>query len=127
MVQGFHELVGAYTGQWPHVPPEKIRKLRIKLIDEEMNEFVQASEEGDLVAVADALADLLVVINGAALAWGIAMEPIFNEVHRSNMTKTDGSVREDGKILKGPSFSPPNLEPLLESQIPEEGSTFGVR
>jgi predicted HAD superfamily Cof-like phosphohydrolase len=109
------------------VPPDHIRKLRITLIREEFEEFARASDNFDIVEVADALADLLVVVNGAALAWGIALEPIFAEVHRSNMTKDGGLLREDGKILKGPDFSPPNLEPLLESQIPEEGSIFGVR
>lgn len=125
MVQEFHEAVGAYTGEWPHVPPEEIRDLRITLIKEEFLEFVEASNNRDLVKLADAIADLLVVVNGAALAWGIGTEPIFAEVHRSNMTKVGGPMRPDGKYLKGPNFSPPKLEPLLEAQIPIEGSEFG--
>ena len=124
MVREFHRLVGAYVGEWPHVPVARIRALRIRLISEELEEFRIASENNDIVGVADALADLLVVVNGAALAWGINIGPIFDEVHRSNMTKRDGLIRSDGKILKGPSYSPPNLEPLLEAQIPGEGSIF---
>jgi predicted HAD superfamily Cof-like phosphohydrolase len=119
-VLDFHEKVDAYTGDWPHIPPEFIRKLRVTLIEEELEEYKQASEDGDIVEIADAIADLLYVINGAALAWGIAMGPINAEVQRSNMTKGGGQLREDTKVIKGPNFDPPRLEPLLEAQIPDE-------
>lgn len=125
MVEQFHKLIGAYSGEWPHIPPLEIARLRITLIQEELEEFIYASETRDLVKVADALADLLVVVNGAALAWGIGIEPIFNEVHRSNMTKAGGPMRADGKQLKGPNYDSPKLESLLETQIPIEGSEFG--
>lgn len=120
MVLEFHEKVDAYTGGWPHIPPDVVRELRIRLIEEELDEFKQASNQGDIVEVADALADLLYVVNGAALAWGIAMGPINAEVQRSNMTKSGGQKREDAKVLKGPHFDPPNLEPILMEQIPDE-------
>jgi predicted HAD superfamily Cof-like phosphohydrolase len=118
-VYDFHKMVEAYTGEWPHVPSMQTRELRISLIREELDEFIEASDSNDLVGVADALADLLYVVNGAALAWGIAMQPIFDEVHRSNMTKTETIEREDGKTvaIKG-KYSQPNLEPILEAQIP---------
>jgi predicted HAD superfamily Cof-like phosphohydrolase len=125
-VKEFHDAVGAYTGQWPHVPPPEIQNIRKKLIQEEYEEFVEASDNGDIVKIADAIADLLVVVNGAALAWGIGIKPVFNEVHRSNMTKIGGPMREDGKCLKGPNYEPPKLEALLEAQIPAEGSEFGA-
>ncbi len=87
------------------------------MIDEEAAEFRDALAAGDIVGVADAIADLLYVVYGAALTFGIPVRAVFAEVHRSNMTKLgdDGIplYREDGKVLKGPNFSPPNLLPIL--------------
>ncbi len=72
----------------------------------------------NIVELADGLADLhYVAYCGTALAFGLDMEPIFQEVHRSNMSKfIDGHKREDGKWIKGPSYSPANLLPIIESQ-----------
>lgn len=67
-----------------------------------------------LWGVADALADLLYVVIGSALQWGIPLERVLAEVHRSNMTKTAGDKRADGKILKGPGYSPPDLRFVAE-------------
>ncbi len=76
--------------------------------------------EPDLVEIADALADSIYVLLGTALEFGMGdiFPRIWNEVHRSNMSKLDNEgkpvMREDGKILKGPNFSPPDIENLLE-------------
>jgi predicted HAD superfamily Cof-like phosphohydrolase len=71
----------------------------------------------DIVAVADALGDIEYVVNGMALGMGINLPAVVSEIHRSNMTKlgADGKpvYREDGKILKGESYEPPNLLPVL--------------
>ncbi|SRR6266571_5880996 len=121
LVQDFHAMANGYTGEWPHIPPAQIRTLRINLLREELGEFIKASDEGDLIEVADALGDLLYVTYGAALAWGISMAPIEQEIHRSNMTKTVLTQREDGKSGKVEGkFSPPDLEPLLLAQVPDE-------
>jgi predicted HAD superfamily Cof-like phosphohydrolase len=97
--------------------PDAVKAIRCALIEEEAAEFRAALEEGDLVAVADAVADLLYVVYGAALTFGIPAAEVFAEVHRSNMTKLgeDGLpiYREDGKVLKGPHYSPPDLAPIL--------------
>jgi|SRR5271165_4477122 len=94
--------------------PDKVHNLRWDLISEEMDELENAC---DLVAVADALGDLMYVILGYAVAHGIDLEPIFQEVHRSNMSKfIDGHRRENGKWIKGPSYSPANLQPIIEAQ-----------
>ena len=73
--------------------------------------------------VLDGICDLLYTTIGLALALGCDIEGAFAEVQRSNMTKlgVDGKpiYREDGKVLKGPNFEPPRLEPYL----PKE--TFG--
>ena len=97
--------------------PNKVKELRCALIEEEAAEFRAAVENGNIVGVADAIADLLYVVYGAALTFGIPVREVFAEVHRSNMTKLgdDGLplYREDGKVLKGSNFSPPKLLPIL--------------
>jgi predicted HAD superfamily Cof-like phosphohydrolase len=116
-VRSFHRLIGAYSADRPSAPTTGIRTLRKRLILEEWEEFCEASDSGDVVGVADALADLLYVVYGAGEAWGLDLEPIFAEVHRSNMTKAGGPVRADGKLLKGPDWSPPELEMIIARQF----------
>jgi predicted HAD superfamily Cof-like phosphohydrolase len=117
MLREFHEKFGLTAINAPTIPNEKDRKLRVELIREDFREFVEASEQLDIVAAADAIADLLYVVYGAAVTWGIPADECFLEVHRSNMTKvwSDGTVkrREDGKIMKPPTYSPAQLEPIL--------------
>jgi predicted HAD superfamily Cof-like phosphohydrolase len=97
--------------------PDQVKELRCALIEEEAAEFRDAVHAGDLVAVADAIADLLYVVYGAALTFGIPVREVFAEVHRSNMTKVEDDglplYREDGKVLKGANYSPPDLAPIL--------------
>lgn len=102
------------------LPDEKTVKLRIDLMKEELlgeDELVDSMWKGDIVGIADGIADLLYVVYGTAVAYGLDMELIFEEVHRSNMSKLqpDGTVlrREDGKILKPDTYSRPNLRPLI--------------
>ena len=108
----------------PEYPSEDIQKLRIELIDEE---FKELQESNSLVDAADALTDLLVVIYGAGHAYGIDLDECFKEVHRSNMSKLgeDGKpiYREDGKVLKGPNYSEPNLKAVLDTHPPKTGET----
>jgi len=121
MVREFHTKYNHYTSAVPHVPPENIIELREKLITEEAAEFRDASYgqtnygEMDLVEVADALADMLYVVFGAALAYGIPIEQVFAEVHRSNMTKSmekdEKSIK--GKTIKGPNWEPPRLREII--------------
>ena len=97
-------------------------ELRSKLIIEEANEFKDACEKKDHVEIIDAICDLLYVTYGAAIAVGIDVDPFFNEVHRSNMSKLDPDtgkpiVRHDGKILKPPTYSPANISLLLEDYL----------
>ena len=101
---------------WPHW---ETMDLRIDLIQEELGELKDAIVDGDgtLVDVADALSDLLYVVYGAGHSFGINLDNCFTEVHRSNMSKLgeDGKpiYREDGKVLKGPNFSEPDLERVM--------------
>ena len=93
--------------------------LRYKLLLEELVEYFDACKDGDLIEVADALADQLYILLGTMISHGMqdVIEDIFDEVHRSNMSKLgeDGKPihREDGKILKGPNYSPPNVSKYL--------------
>lgn len=92
-------------------------QMRVDLIEEELEELKEAVAARDLVGIADALGDLEYVVNGMALGCGINLPAVVSEIHRSNMTKLgeDGKpvYREDGKILKGPKYEPPRLEPIL--------------
>ena len=101
----------------PEFPNEKIIELRKKLIDEEFNELKQAIEDNDIVEVADALTDILVVTYGAGIAFGIDLDKCFDEVHKSNMSKLseDGQpiYNEYGKVMKGPNYFKPNLKKIL--------------
>ena len=103
----------------PKVPDKKICALRLKLHEEEaVIELREAFDKEDIVLIADSIADSLVVVLGTAVACGIDIEPIFQEVMRSNMTKfIDGHRREDGKWIKGPSYTPANITPLICEQI----------
>lgn len=93
-------------------------RLRSKLHDEELNELIEAmDEDDDLVGVADAICDLIYVLCGTAVSFGIPLDECFAEVQRSNMSKLgdDGKpiTREDGKILKGPNFYEPDLRTII--------------
>jgi predicted HAD superfamily Cof-like phosphohydrolase len=98
--------------------PADVQALRNELIREEFAEYQRAAQNGDLVGIADALADLAYVVIGTAVAHGLTQFPEIFEVHRSNMSQlgSDGRpiIREDGKVLKGDRYSPPDLAPLIE-------------
>lgn len=111
MVREFHAKFGVPDSASPDISQH--RELRIKLIAEEFRELRLALDANDVVEVADALADLLYVTIGAALQWGIPLDRVFAEVHRSNMTKDGGGKRADGKILKGPGYAPPDVAAVL--------------
>ena len=118
-VREFMEVFGQEVKIKPDWPKEEVCDLRVDLISEEFDELREAiyTKEGTLVDVADALTDLLVVIYGAGHAFGIDLDECFKEVHRSNMSKlgTDAKpiYRNDGKVLKGPNFTEPELEGIL--------------
>ena len=96
---------------------KELQDLRVSLIQEELKELQEALEEKNIVEVADALTDILYVAYGAGHAFGIDLDDCFQEVHRSNMSKLgeDGEpiYREDGKVMKGPLYSTPNLQKVI--------------
>lgn len=116
MVERFHRLFDIVVQQTPGLIDERTRTLRERLIQEEFEELKEAMGKEDLVAIAKELADLLYVVYGTAVSYGIDMEPVFREVHRSNMSKVGGYKREDGKWVKPPTYSAAAIQPLLAEQ-----------
>ena len=96
---------------------EKINKLRICLIEEELDELKLAIKENNIKEVADALTDILYVTYGAGHAFGINLDKCFEEVQNSNMSKLgdDGKpiYNENGKVMKGPSYFKPDLNKFI--------------
>lgn len=92
-------------------------ELRKKLIQEELIEYVVACKNDDLIEVADAIADMAYLVIGAAVEHGIELDPIFDAVHKSNMSKLDENgkpiIREDGKVMKSDKYFPPKIEKAL--------------
>lgn len=112
-VELFHKTFEQPIETTPLVPNEKSCELRVTLIQEELDELETAFLNKDIVEVADALGDLLYVVYGAGVVCGIDLENVFNEVHRSNMTKVGGHKREDGKWVKPDTYEPANIKKVL--------------
>ncbi len=109
----FMKTFGQEVKTKPSFSSDKINKLRIDLIKEELNELTEAMNNRDLVEVADALTDLLYVTYGAGHAFGIDLDKCFEEVQNSNMSKLDENGKpiynEAGKVMKGPNYFKPDL------------------
>jgi predicted HAD superfamily Cof-like phosphohydrolase len=116
MVEAFHRMFDIVVQQTPALIDDGTRALRERLIHEEFEELKEAMAKDDLVGIAKEMADLLYVVYGTAVSYGIDMEPVFREVHRSNMTKVGGYKREDGKWVKPATYSPAAIEPILAEQ-----------
>jgi len=117
-VKTFMETFGQEVVEEPKFPNEEITHLRLELIAEELDELYDAIENKDIVEVADALTDILYVTYGAGHSFCIDLDKCFAEVQRSNMSKLgeDGKpiYREDGKVMKGPNYSEPDLKSTLQ-------------
>lgn len=124
-VAEFMKQAGQSVPSKPTVPSMDEAALRHVLIREELHEYwvvvdaLYAYRSEDLLEqAADAIGDLLYVVLGAAVTWGIDVAPVFEEIHRSNMSKfIDGERRPDGKWIKGPSYSPPDLAREIRKQM----------
>ena len=117
-VKEFMTTFGQEVKNKSEFPNEKIINLRKKLIEEEYNELKEAINENDIVGVADALTDILVVTYGAGAAFGIDLDKCFEEVHRSNMSKLSDTGKpiynEFGKVMKGPNYFKPDLSKFIK-------------
>ena len=117
MVLEFHEKFNCPVGKGPTIIEQPVIESRLRLIREELMELDLALTQKDLVETADALADLLYVVYGTAVACGIDMGPIFAEVHRANMTRVGGTMNEYGKLVKPSTYDPPKLLELVRDQL----------
>ena len=113
----FMKTFGQEVKTKPSFSTDKINKLRLDLIKEELEELTEAMNNKDLLEVADALTDILYVTYGAGAAFGIDLDKCFDEVHRSNMSKLSEEGKpiynEFGKVMKGPNYSPPDLKKII--------------
>ena len=119
-VEIFHDAFGIKNNYEPTIDlTEKDIELRYNLMNEENSEYLEAAKNGDIVEVADALGDQLYILCGTILKHGLQHKivEVFTEIQRSNMSKLDINgkpiYREDGKVLKGPGYSPPDLGSIL--------------
>ena len=113
----FMKTFGQEVKTKPSFSSEKINKLRLDLIREELDELTEAMKNKDLLEVADALTDILYVTYGAGHAFGINLDNCFDEVQNSNMSKLDENGKpiynEFGKVMKGPNYFKPDLSKFL--------------
>ncbi len=113
----FMKTFGQEVKTKPSFSTDKINKLRIDLIKEELEELEEAFNNRDLLEVADALTDILYVTYGAGHAFGIDLDKCFEEVQNSNMSKLDDNGKpiynESGKVMKGPNYFKPDLSKFV--------------
>ena len=113
----FMKTFGQEVKTKPSFSINKINKLRIDLIKEELDELQEAMKNNDLLEVADALTDILYVTYGAGHAFGIDLDKCFDEVQNSNMSKLGENgepiYNDSGKVMKGPNYFKPNLSKFV--------------
>ena len=113
----FMKTFGQEVKDKPSFSTDKINKLRLDLIKEELNELTEAMNNKDLLEVADALTDILYVTYGAGHAFGINLDKCFEEVQNSNMSKLDDNGKpiynEHGKVMTGPNYFKPELTKFI--------------
>lgn len=119
LVKELHLTTGYHDPPVPSIQSRQRCDLWLRLLQEEVAEFSDALSREDVVAIADALGDCLYVVIGASLAFGIPIEEVFREIHRSNMTKdvlvetNDAAGQEEFKLQKGSRYIAPQLALLL--------------
>ena len=113
----FMKTFGQEVKTKPSFSSDKINKLRIDLIKEELDELKEAMKNNDLLEVADALTDILYVTYGAGHAFGVDLDKCFDEVQNSNMSKLGENgepiYNESGKVMKGPNYFKPDLSKFV--------------
>lgn len=120
-VKEFHEIFGLEYHERPVAKiDKKIIELRHRLMQEENDEYLEAATQGNLALIADALGDKLYILCGTIIAHGLQHKimEVFNEIHRSNLSKLDMDgkpiYREDGKIMKSSNYFLPDIRSVLE-------------
>lgn len=126
-VKEFHNIFGLDHKTAPvGVLPAKVYELRHRLMAEENDEYLEAAQKGDVSLIADALGDKLYILCGTIIAHGLQdkIGDVFNEIHRSNMSKLDNNgqpvYREDGKIMKSSNYFLPDINGILNPDTVSE-------
>jgi len=114
-VKQFRRSGQQHVGCYPTFPPNKVQTQALALIKEEVDELEAAIEDQDLVEIADALCDIVFTTLGAAVAYGLPMALMMDEVVRTNMLKVSNGVVKDalGKICKPEGWEPPKLRTII--------------
>lgn len=105
-----------FIGETPELPDEETHEFRLRLIKEEYEELSKGCDDHDIKEIADAMADLIYVVLGMAVTYGIDLVPIWEEVHSKNMQKQINDGRPDGKVSKPEGWTPPDIKGILERQ-----------
>ncbi|QSB12634.1 GNAT family N-acetyltransferase [Natronosporangium hydrolyticum] len=121
LLREFHERFDLHRQDRPGHPSPQVAELRQRLIEEEVAELAEAvrlaADGAGLDRVAHELADVVYVAYGTALSYGIDLDAVLAEVHRSNLSKLgqDGRPvrRPDGKVLRGEQYEPPRVAAVL--------------
>ena len=130
-VKYFQQTFDQVVNRKPTLVDLELANLRFEFMKEENDEYMQAVIDKDVVEVADALGDQLYILIGTILSHGMqeVIVDVFNEIHRSNMSKLDENgkpiingqngvldiTRELGKVLKSPRYSKPNFDKILKN------------
>ena len=120
-VREFHDVFKVPANENPTaVLRRELAELRHRLMQEENDEYLEACEKGDINLIADALGDQMYILFGTIISHGLQhkIEEVFDEIHRSNMSKLDDNrspiFREDGKVMKSNNYFTPDIKSILE-------------
>lgn len=120
-VREFHTVFRVPANEDPTaVLRNELAELRHRLMQEENDEYLDACRKEDINLIADALGDQLYILFGTIITHGLQhkIEEVFDEIHRSNMSKLDDDrkpiFREDGKVLKSNNYFVPDIKSILE-------------
>src|SRR5215813_8196829 len=119
-VREFHDTFRVPANENPANVRNELAELRHRLMQEENDEYLDACKKGDINLIADALGDQMYILFGTIISHGLQhkIEEVFDEIHRSNMSKLDDNrkpiYREDGKVLKSNNYFLPDIKSILE-------------
>ena len=112
LVKEFHEKFKALISINPSLIPQDRSRLRHKLMLDEVEEYLEGIKDNDLPNIAKELADILYAVYGTILEHGLQckIEAIFEEVHRSNMSKD----YHEYKMIKGKRYFKANIKRFFQ-------------
>lgn len=112
----FHKAYGCAIGDKPRWPSPGLELLRQRLTDEEYKETGDAAASEDFPGLVDGHLDLIYILIGNLISFGVDPRPLWDEIQRANMSKLPLRKDAQGKVLKPPGWKPPDIEGLLHKQ-----------